>query len=292
MKIFFNGIQRGYTLIGTLLIVVVVAVISLYLAIEFQQKARLQRINSTAIKMQAILEAALRYNVEHNHYWPAAIADLVPDYLPESALCTGWPKNSNPIACPNNAGLAGFSGSGTDNVTERFYFLSISLPNEKLAHLLKNSIAGSLLTNTTTVTAQITRAYSDVNRIQRMGVTFPEPFYGLGETSQGGTINAIPMPSCLPDTDPHLFILPFAWNKPWKFFDTMVAPFGKLEIFCQPFSNCDYQYHGDTNPERQWKVFMNVKDTDGKKQPNNVFIYFTTCVNKNTVYSGNKIGYQ
>lgn len=84
----------GFTLIETLLVMVIISMM-IYAGINYYQQRTLQmKIDRTSTQMQQILNAGLSYYVAHNE-WPATMADLQGTYLPPATvtLKNPWGKD-------------------------------------------------------------------------------------------------------------------------------------------------------------------------------------------------------
>lgn len=76
-----NKINRGFTLIEMLLVMVIISVI-IYAGIGYvQRRTEQMRIDKMSLQMQQILNAGMAYYVDHGT-WPTKMADLQGSYLP------------------------------------------------------------------------------------------------------------------------------------------------------------------------------------------------------------------
>lgn len=71
----------GFTLIVLLLLLAVIGIIISYQITTLQQKEQEQKVERTALQIQAILEAGLAYN-EDNHHWPSKYPPEEHDFAP------------------------------------------------------------------------------------------------------------------------------------------------------------------------------------------------------------------
>lgn len=175
---------QGFTLLGVLLILTVVIVISLYMALQSQQSARIKRIQFTAMQMQNILEGMLSYYIVNNHQWPTKFSDMYTnDYINEEVVCSKWPVGSDNHNCSANApgystALEGFtlqSGCRTGGTCS----ISIVLPDNTTAKMLKAAIAYSTVSgNKVVAMISAPKAETQGNRILQIGMTMDSQALG------------------------------------------------------------------------------------------------------------------
>lgn len=311
MKKCFKKNQNGFTLLGILMIMTVIAAISIFLTIELQFKARTQKLSYTAIKMQSILEAMRVYHMV-NQRWPTDIYQLSPLYLPESAICSQWPSTGIEPKCKSSDNFTAFKiSSSSSEVGDKF--VELSLPDSKLAGMLKNMIPNSVK-NDKTVTSWITLASVTGNRIKEAGLTWPQNFLDYGHANKdksgspvkGGIVTPITFPTCASGYDPLLFAIPFGYNKPWDYPKTdapTITSTGKFHLYCNGVNDCDWEYRkksyehyntdngGDRGAWNVWSVTYGIGSTT-QKQYVNPFMYFTACVSPDRVWSGDRVGYR
>jgi prepilin-type N-terminal cleavage/methylation domain-containing protein len=88
--------DRGFTLIETLLVLVIISII-IYSSIGYMQQRTLQmRMDRTSVQMQQILNAGLSFYVSNNR-WPYGLAELQGQYLPPNTVPFKNPWGQNYI---------------------------------------------------------------------------------------------------------------------------------------------------------------------------------------------------
>jgi type II secretory pathway pseudopilin PulG len=183
--------KRGFTLLGVLFILLVVTAVSLYAAIQFQQRAKIQKVQFTAMQIHNILEGLLSfYLVDQN--WPAQLSYLYDrGYISENVLCSPWVKGSSAIACASNipgasSTLAGYTLYGC-SPSSTTCGVDITLPDNSSAKMLKNTLDGSVLSGTTVYTYVQAPMDTSLNRIVQIGQTMDANYVAGYVLMENGT---------------------------------------------------------------------------------------------------------
>ncbi len=122
--------NRGVTLIEIMLMIIVLALLSLYTFAKLQSRSQQLLERTAAVEMKNLLEASLAYYADFQH-WPEDLAALWETYLPQSAQCSPWPGEQEEAEesnkrCPGKKLYQGQS----DGI---FYSISVTVPSSRMA---------------------------------------------------------------------------------------------------------------------------------------------------------------
>lgn len=124
--------HHGFTLVEMMIVIIVLAVISLYVITLSRDTAEKQSINRTLVDIKNWQEAAMFF-YSQNKKWPDSMQDLTDNgYFPEEARCSPWHGNQNTISiCPKKAI---YEGQKSSNLL--YFTLSIEVPTDRIAKQL------------------------------------------------------------------------------------------------------------------------------------------------------------
>lgn len=194
--------QKGFTLIESLLVIVVISIIILFAFNHLRQKNQEKDRAIATKQIENILQVAVSYFNQKGE-WPDNLTSLTPDYLSAADICSPWPSattNAGPsyAACPKKElyKRADYP-TGKTKTNAPYYGIKIVLPNTAIAQQLGDDLPTSSV-SATTVTAYITAVQEPT--IKREG--------WISSAGLAGNNSLIKMPVCGEDYEGHVIFSP------------------------------------------------------------------------------------
>ena len=136
-------IEKGFTLIELMFVIIIFSVVGFYSITKQQNKAREEAIERTVIEMKNILSANLAYYVKNNGWpldesqlWTLGTSSIQQTFLNQSAFCSPWSKTATSSAleiCPSKTPYQGLPGGSQPSTASLYYTVSVDVPTESIA---------------------------------------------------------------------------------------------------------------------------------------------------------------
>lgn len=146
-------IKHGFTLIEMMLVILVVALISVYAVQLINQSMLRAQINRATVQIQSIKQASIAYYINNTRTWPSNLQQLTDKlYLPTNGVCSPFGSSTSKAPCGNYAQY-----TTTPPVPYVTYLqLTVTTPSPALAQQLVAATPSSWITNNTTVNIAVT----------------------------------------------------------------------------------------------------------------------------------------
>lgn len=219
--------NKGFTLIEIMLLVLIIAIISLYAIMSVRRTENVVAEQVTAVAMKQWLEAGLAYFVEYDK-WPTSTNDVITaNFLPPNSDCSPWTGTGGGAACPNRKPYV--------LTQEQMYLkVSITVDNASLAKRIQHQLPGSQVINGSTVFATIS-----------LPIT--------GWLVAGGLINhdqSLYLPNCPEGYEGHFILSPQYFTTGWASSNYPLCPDEATTTrlgSSQLFSSRDVNYYNNVN---------------------------------------------
>jgi prepilin-type N-terminal cleavage/methylation domain-containing protein len=181
-----KAFQKGFTLLETLLVTLVLAGLVLFTVMSVRSSSEQTLVKQTAVELQNLLTAELAYyatkSTTGDYKWATSINTLFSNsYMPSSAQCSSWPSTTSTSCIGNRAAYV----VETTNERSKYVSVSITLPDAATAEAVARQlpIAG---VNDKKVTAYAPIPASISNQRARRQTTI-----GGTDASQRGWITSV-----------------------------------------------------------------------------------------------------
>lgn len=217
------SLHRGFTLIEIMLVILVVALLTLYAVRIMNESLLRSQINRTDNQIISIEQALVGYYSLHNSNWPNPLTNLsvgtpatqtsaaIPIMLPATALCSPFIGSSTTCGA-----YAAYQGQPAPS-QQRYYILTLQVPSPAIAQKLIASISNSWITNNTTVNIAVMQPASANPRnhgwIVSAGTISTLPYLGA-HNANGHSSNTfqtgsqVYLPNCPSGYEGHIFFSP------------------------------------------------------------------------------------
>jgi prepilin-type N-terminal cleavage/methylation domain-containing protein len=213
----------GFTLIEIMLVILVVALLTLYAVRIINESIINSQVSRTASQINNIKQAIIAFYDANTLNWPPALTDIttavpasqysnssaIPQLLPTTALCSPFTTATSTPLCGDNAQY-----QGTFNNAQGFYTLSIQTTSDAIAQALIAAIPNSWISNTTTVNVAIplpaqVSGGNNHGWIVSAGVISSYPAQGSNSNWTPGVVGTqIYLPNCGPGYEGHIIFSP------------------------------------------------------------------------------------
>lgn len=141
--------SAAFTLLELMLVIAVMAVISGFAIMGLRQESNTQRIEKSALEVQAILQAAMAYNVQNQGQWPENYDCTNTTPLPSSASFAPYLPNQNSVS-PYGTQFCW----GTNEDAAKNFWLAMPVPNgdSALAARIAAHLPDAVITTDPTIT--------------------------------------------------------------------------------------------------------------------------------------------
>lgn len=219
--------RSGFTLIEIMLVILVVALMTLYAVRVINQSILNSEVSRAANQITSIRQAVLAFYAANDLNWPPQLIAItqniganqynnpssIPQLLPPNGLCSPFASNTSTSQCATTAPYQG-SFSISNNM-QSYYTLSVQTPSSTIANALIASLPNASVSNSTVVNVAIplpAQISGQANHGWIVSAGVISTLYKQGSNSywnQGSQVGTqVFLPNCGPGYEGHIIFSP------------------------------------------------------------------------------------